>query len=646
MNEVHPEYFDKNLGIGYELLYSYSGFDLKQYLHMVIICVFLQNIISSSFIKKYHAYYIPMNIFTLVAGGMIAFLIENSQRFYEAHSNGEYHKLANFIDGIIPTKVIYYFFLPPIVLAEGINISKVKFFFSGKKLIKGFLNITFFLICMGVILHYSMIEAHKYWDKDNNLSLDKFAKFAILIPMSTTHLHGALAPLHSFHNEGLEMSIELGTLIMNNLAQIAMVILEKLIEIDAFNNTDVALAFMHVGIGSVIFGLFSGFCFSKIVKKCVSLNENPAYECLFVIQWAYLTYAAAHLKMINVSGDVSILIFAIICRTYNLFNFSKLTSVNIVVTFNFILEIVEAFAFFALGLTSHKFYMIKDILPFVVIIVVSLLLSKFLSHTIVWLITRCFPKRYANRSNFCSTIVEASSGQIKGPLAFVLVNMLSAHNEKKTGVVAVTSISILFCHVVYQPFHYVLTKWLLPYSDKKMVKDYNKSESVLTIKIDHKQNSEINQDGNINITIDPKRPKVMAYIDKFMLKPMLIRNYRTRENAIKLQRAEIEKKVQVCFHGEGHGGHGEVDAGHGEGHVGSNNDHEKESGQDCQSPGIFADSLDMKQDDRDGKTKTMLERPSDFEDMTDKERKSKTNEGIKDTVDDFFDEAYEHDIDI
>ena len=49
------------------------------------------------------------------------------------------------------------------------------------------------------------------------------------------------------------------------------------------------------------------------------------------------------------------------------------------------------------------------------------------------------------------------------------------------------------------------------------------------------------------ITVDPKKPKVMAYLDKFMLKPMMIRDYFGRLVEIKKIRLMMDKEVNEIY---------------------------------------------------------------------------------------------------
>lgn len=128
-------------------------------------------------------------------------------------------------------------------------------------------------------------------------------------------------------------------------------------------------------------------------------------------------------------------------------------------------------------------------------------------------------------------MVVTTGGMIKGPLAFTLLQMLAVegHHDMKT-VVRMVNMAILFCHVGFTLPHYILTKFIV-----KTIKT-SKIGYGLEQKEKHKLN--IETDG-LTIHVDPKHPKVITYIDKFFLKPLMIRDWYKRGNELKSIRNDI-----------------------------------------------------------------------------------------------------------
>ena len=144
-----------------------------------------------------------------------------------------------------------------------------------------------------------------------------------MAPITAANLHEGLNPLHVFPNQALELIITSSNYITNNTCLLVLQMMEFL-EINHLMHNSFAYVSttLHVGLGSILFGSIHGIIMCKMFKHFNFLNNDPIRTIILIIINTILLYKMAHLSWLGLSGDVSIIFFALCIRYYGIFNFS------------------------------------------------------------------------------------------------------------------------------------------------------------------------------------------------------------------------------------------------------------------------------------------------------------------------------------
>jgi hypothetical protein len=422
-------------------------------------------------------------------------------------------------ESISNPKYLYKLCLPIIVIAEGFNLSKARFSFTGTRILKVFFEIFAIGICTGLTIHFCKLIFKDYIAHELYESLNYITITAVAIPLCTFNLHGALGPVHAFHNERLEIVLLTYNTVGNNASLIAMAVFERLEKYHMMTDMgQITANVLHVGFGSVLFGLGAGLLLCKVLMKSPFIQGNPIGETISIIILGYIVYLGAHLDFLALSGDVSLIFYAIVCRSYNVFNLSKESVPRVAVTINYFLEFAENLTYFAMGLEAHRFWgpLRHTMTPVLLIFLFALIFGRYLVNFISWVLSKtCTRQNHTIKFNFPTAVLCSSGGLIKGPLAFTLIAFMAMEGDHELRMICrIANLVILISHVAFTLPHYLLTWWLHRY--------IGQGHETYLEKVQKKHTLLVAEDG-LTVTVEPKNPLPGSYINQFLLKPRFIR---------------------------------------------------------------------------------------------------------------------------
>ena len=349
--------------------------------------------------------------------------------------------------------------------------------------------------------------------------------------------------------------LEILTILGNNLMLIFFIVVERLcteskgsVKIDKL-----ASEIFTVGIGSIVVGLVLGFAACKIVKYFSSLNYNPQFENLFVLVWGFLIYGVCHLEAIDMSGDVALIVYAIIFQMYTVYNCSEFSSSKIFITINFLLESSEGIAYFAIGLSVHNYIMTPWVIVYGLGLVAILLLGRLMAFAFGYMIEK-FDKEKNRDEVFLENLIAFFSGTIKGPLALVLIAKLTAHDKETKLINAIVFYAVLIMHIMNTFIHFFVTKAFIGKINEH--KNYIAKRAIIISTM----NKTKLPDGREELIVCKNEPIISKFMNHYLWSPMLIRDYHLREEKIEERKIKMEHEIETCMHGKeghGHGGHDE-----------------------------------------------------------------------------------------
>lgn len=130
----------------------------------------------------------------------------------------------------------------------------------------------------------------------------------------------------------------------------------------------------------------------------------------------------------------------------------------------------------------------------------------------------------------------------------------------------VVQLAVVISLSIGTPINYFVAKWFVSQDHHEDAKTSAKRDNAEDFKeqvLDNKWE------------LDVSRPRAFYYVDEFVLKPMLIRDYHNRKKDIYKKKAEFERDEGMYKHGDHHGAHHDHDSseesgdhGHGGGHAG------------------------------------------------------------------------------
>lgn len=266
-----------------------------------------------------------------------------------------------------------------------------------------------------------------------------------------------------------------------------------------------------------------------VMKSHETIRKSPIYETVFVIIGAYFAYALAHLDFFVLSGDVAIFFYGVVMSHYNKYNLSLESFKSIGLSFNLMMQVSEAVCFIYIGLSFEDAIRghIEN-LKYAIVILFLLLLCRMIIVAIIALINRNQINFRISGGEWCGVV---SSGLVKGPLAYIFMDVLIPNNPDCIDVfnpehykVAYPLFVIQICVVgslfLLQPLNHLVYVCSVP-------EKLNEGDDV-EVKIDRERElkEKLLSDDWI---VEKDRPRVFKYMDEFLLKPLLIRDYHKRK---------------------------------------------------------------------------------------------------------------------
>lgn len=528
----------------------------KEVNFLLILCLLIFYIFSSSFIKKKHIGSLHPAAPLILASMLLTFLLKNLG-FSEEQS----------IKTIITQDFIYQFLLPPIVLAEGFNVRSSLLNNHGRDVIKfGIFTpycSSFFLAC----LIYSWVHKSNSWffglDESIEMKLSFYDCLLLAITLNSVDPHGSVQPFHGGIDNGKMSTIIFGSsLFTNNICLILVISLEQLLHGGEGSN-HIFINFIKDGLLSMAFGLIMGMIITYIMKKSPFLTFNPIHEVTIVLFSTYATYNLAHFTSIDLSGDVAIFFFGFFMSNYNIYNMSTDAINQLGVIINISAEAAEACCFIYIGV-SYSSAIGKDLTN----VIISLFLFVATGACRILSISQFSLYRYYqmiyNKENTLTNIsiqdiyCICSAGMIKGPTAYIFSVVLvqaSAHaqdeiitydetkgqsNDKPQQLVHLT---MLFSLLVYPTINYLVCLGLVE-NDRHDIELSNK------MKIEKAQKLALDN----NWEVDTRTPYSLMYLDEFTLKPLVVRGYKKNKKRLHEKMLKFNMTSQIYDHSS-HGDH-------------------------------------------------------------------------------------------
>lgn len=450
---------------------------------------------------------------------------------------------------------IYSWLLPPIVLAEG--------FFSRKEVFKkaeclkstavlGTLVSTVFTI----FSQKALACFCELFDFNDDLSVDWTFIIILTVGLNTADYHGALAPFHAMPNRKMERLIGTGVIVNNQIALIFSQTLDRSQDSGDYSTKTVVVNLFKCGILSIIFGLMMGVLCTLTQKKWKWLNKNACTENIYIICWAYFTYALAHFGILQLSGDMAIFFFAMVISYFNKYNMSLTGAGDIQVTLSAIFVIAEVLVyFFQAYYQPHLQNASWNLIIYGCLVFLTLIFARFLTHCFLHVMNKIYFKDPALTWNV--GFLAHFSTLIKGPISFIFACMLGF--DYKAEIIPIYQICIMGSIVIQPPIHYILSKRQMP---QDTISDKLRKKIIL----EHQARK--------SCRINPHNPHFSFLTEEYYIKPKLIRDYIIRYKEMK-QIHKIFKEVgEYLEHGEHVEGHDDAHGDHHDDHKHESNNHD------------------------------------------------------------------------
>lgn len=481
------------------------------------------------------------------------------------------YRHKSIVSNALSNTFIYQFLLPIIVLAEGFNNRKKSLGIYKKDIMSlGVVTPLINFFVFGGLLIGAQALGLKYLGLSPDYKQSNTILFAIAITLSTVDIHGATAPLHKFHNGRLEKILFSASTFNNNICLVLVMTFERMVNTNDYSEGSAVSNFLKVGALSIVMGVAIGAFSTWVLKVQPYLSGNSLLETLYVMIGAYLAYALAHLPFFQLSGDVSIFFYGLMMSHYNKFNMSTETFKNIGLTLNMMMLLAEMICFVYIGMSIEDTFLdhFQNIW-----IAVSVIFIMMVSRGICFGIVAILDwKNDHHRIKGKEWIAALSSGIVKGPLSYIFANIIVASNipcldrknqevYKKVVPLFIVQLSVVMTLFLGCPFNYLVMSCTVKEEHGEGADIERKTELLEDIKKLYLENK---------WELDLSKPRALIYIDEFVMKPWLIRNYHQRKKYIYELKASFERESKLYMHGgDDHGGHGD----HGHGGHGGHGDH-------------------------------------------------------------------------
>lgn len=186
------------------------------------------------------------------------------------------------------------------------------------------------------------------------------------------------------------------------------------------HGNEIMVAYLWVGLGSIIFGFMNSWLLLRGIKKIRGKLDNPTIIVSLMLFHILAIYGLCHLPFLQLSGDVAIIIYAFNLRNYGMHTMLPKTAGRVSVVVLFLKERAEQYAFVSMGIFSVCYFTHNFTHSRIFVISFCILLAWFILTAITGCIQHWRHKKYT----LGEEMFLCSGKMIKGDLAFVLFGMM------------------------------------------------------------------------------------------------------------------------------------------------------------------------------------------------------------------------------
>ena len=325
--------------------------------------------------------------------------------------------------------LFFYYLLPPIIFAEGFNMKRQRFFQNaGYVSLFGILGtiICFSVnaICAYYFSQWGIIE--DVYGNDVTLTIkDVFLLGSVLSASDTV----AAISVITDEDAPKARAILLGEGVINDA--VAIILFQSALRMDLKDLDSGTIGMYAVDIAYICFtsmlvGALFGMLSAAMTRRFSEFNKHPPYEVALLFFLAYLGYMISF--ALDISGVISILTTAIMMGHYTWYNISEEARHVSRGAFHIMGDVIEAFVFVYIGLSSYQYYHQFGSFLFMGEYTLVVLVGRMAGIVIVPGLLKLVWKKFSLKWMELITIWFA--GSIRGAIAFALILTVEDSDNK------------------------------------------------------------------------------------------------------------------------------------------------------------------------------------------------------------------------
>jgi NhaP-type Na+/H+ or K+/H+ antiporter len=327
------------------------------------------------------------------------------------------------------TSLFFQFMLPALMFGLGYNMKRRRFFRNIAPIVTNGI--------IGTLLNFIILSTlawffcNTQWVKDDLPDVKEITLLDSLYlgaVLSSPETVATLSLLRENKTPKLH-SIIFGENIVGTAINILLV---KTIQLVHFSEMSVAKVFEFIGyfllvfVGSLLLGCVMGFISALMTKTFRRIKNNPSKEVALQFYIAWTGYLIS--SMIGISGVITILICAIISSHYAYYNMTSESRLVVNDTFYLFGDGMRGLVFAYLGLTAFTYSPGSISIPLSVLLMISIILSRFVSTFGLAYVLKLINKRkYFFDPRTLSVIW--IGGLFRGTIAFGLIVSIDVSNK-------------------------------------------------------------------------------------------------------------------------------------------------------------------------------------------------------------------------
>lgn len=409
---------------------------------------------TSTIFEKLNFHYIHESSLCMILGMIASFIINfgNSTNIDKSSSNISFDE-----------EIFFNLILPPIIFAAGYNLRKRAFFkYISYTFLFGIIGtFTSFFIIAFSLLYFNNNLYFRLPDKANIESTTNYINYSsayIFMFSAIISATDSVVPLTFIKEKDSQklFSILFGEGVLNDAVCIVLYRIIKSINNNNKNDsnnlinieviTTILIKFVYLGTISFLLGAIGGFLCALFLKHLKKFKPNRTQENSIVVLFAFITYSVA--ETLDLSSVISLLFCGIFMSQYALLNLSFQSREESCVVAKIISNFAESFVFCYLGLSITNLEYSYISIPFVIITIILIIISRFFVIYFYSFLIRLFTcnRMHCLRNDM---FLMSLSGLIRGAISYGLALTLTcdksnSNNCKEYKTLVNSSLIIVF----------------------------------------------------------------------------------------------------------------------------------------------------------------------------------------------------------